>query len=130
MFVSQSVSDNMKTIAITGSNGNLGTKLISFLVEKTWCEKIIAIDKKISKNKLHQKINKFEIDLIKVNENNLIEILKGVDTFILLSCLNPFPDATWEDSYLSFDMTLKIFSILNNTSITKFIYTLQITSRD
>ena len=29
----------MKTIAITGSSGNLGTKLTSFLVEKKWCEK-------------------------------------------------------------------------------------------
>ena len=113
----------MKTIAITGSNGNLGTKLTSFLVEKEWCKKIIAIDKIKSNKKLHHKINEFVLDLIKVNDNNLIEILKGVDTFIHLSCQNPFPDATWEDSYLSFDMTLKIFNILNNTSITKFIYT-------
>ena len=113
----------MKTIAITGSSGNLGTKLTSFIVGKKWCKKIIAIDKRISKRTTHQKINEFELDLIKVNENSLIEILKDVDTFIHLSCQNPFPDATWEDSYLSFDMTLKILSILNNTPIKKFIYT-------
>ena len=35
----------MKNIAITGTSGNLGNKLISFLIEQSWCDKIISIDK-------------------------------------------------------------------------------------
>ena len=40
----------MKTIAITGSSGNLGTKLTSFLVEKNGVKKLSQLTKKYQKN--------------------------------------------------------------------------------
>lgn len=112
----------MKNIAITGTSGNLGNKLISFLIEQSWCDKIISIDKIKTQKNTSKKIDNHQIDLLQVNEKILLKILEGVDTFIHLSCQNPFPNASWEDSYLSFEMTHKIFSILNKTSISKFIY--------
>ncbi len=91
-----------RRVLVTGGGGNLGGKLIAALLQATWCEQVVAIDR--VPGVASDRVRWVQGDLTGADPA-WTEALAGVDAVIHLAAQNPYPDASWADSAASFDMT-------------------------
>jgi len=96
------------SVFITGVGGNLGQKLISHLLARDWCERIVALDHRMSRRYAVAHSDRVEwvtADLTDPSETGCREALAGVDAMVHFAAQNPYPDAPRSDVRASFDMT-------------------------
>lgn len=103
------------TIVITGGLGNLGSKLCRHLLSGDTPPKVILLEHpayiNTSKPPPHPDAIIVPSDLGSPNLTELEILLKGVDTVIHFSAVNPYPNANWDESAQSMDHTFNIFQM-------------------
>ena len=107
----------LKTIAITGGSGNLSQKLMHHLL--TWSgvtrligldvrhpdpEHVAALHKAAQPRVVH--IDMVQCDLSNPTDQRWQEAIDHADAVVHFAAQNPYPEATWNDSAASLDMTL------------------------
>ena len=109
-------------MAITGGNGNIGQKIASHLLRGTvsrggdpvtWHVKLLDDFEGFCKGQRNSpsvtqtatgSLEHVQADL-RAYSSEVSSSLEGVDVVVHLQAWNPYPEATWEDSRLSMDMT-------------------------
>ena len=97
-------------ILVMGAGGNLGRKLVAHLVAAPWCPAIVALDLEAPAFD-HPKVRGVAVDLAR-RSAALDAAVAGVDAVVHLAAQRPYPDATWIDGAVSFDMTLNAVEAL------------------
>jgi nucleoside-diphosphate-sugar epimerase len=80
-----SQSKPARSVLITGAGGNLGHKLISHLLVRDWCERIVALDHMMPRRSAVACSDRVEwviADLIDPSETGWREALAGVDAVV------------------------------------------------
>ncbi len=98
-------------VMVTGAGGNLGRKLVAHLAEAPWCAEVVALDLAPPGGEPHPKVRPVAADLGRRSEA-LDDAAAEVDAVVHLAAKNPYPDASWEDGAVSFDMTLQAVAAL------------------
>ena len=97
------------TVAITGANGNLGRKLIAAFIAQDWCGQILGIDIDFTGEPIaSDKHRPVLADLVDRHDDRWRDAIAEADAVVHLAARNPYPDATWEESAASFDMTINV----------------------
>ena len=52
-----------------------------------------------------------------------VEVFKAADAIVHLACDNPFPEATWQESANSMDITFNAMSIATANGVPRFVFT-------
>jgi len=115
----------MRNLAIVGV-GNLGSKLAIYLLNsemKDRVELLKLVDaKKIDDPKLkHDKVKTFQVDLSEWRKD-LVDFLRGCDTLVQFAAQNPFPDASWNDSQVSMDITANVFEAASQANVRRIVF--------
>lgn len=100
----------IKSVLVTGANGNLGSKLIRHLADAEWCQQIVAVDRDpgTAAGFAGDKVSWVQADLSDGNDSRWKAAVQGVDAVVHLAAQAPSPDASWSDACASFDMTCHI----------------------
>jgi nucleoside-diphosphate-sugar epimerase len=83
-----SQSKPVRSVLITGAGGNLGQKLISHLLARDWCERIVALDHRMPRRSPVAQVDRVEwvaADLTDPSETRWREVLAGVDAIKALT---------------------------------------------
>lgn len=111
--------NDVSSVAVTGALGNLGWKLLSHLAQTGKFSRLVGLDivaappekaealLTLSPNK-SLSVEFVECDLTNWHDSRWQDALKTVESVVHFAALNPYPDATWLESALSYDMTLHI----------------------
>ncbi|MEM7129806.1 MAG: NAD(P)-dependent oxidoreductase [Chloroflexota bacterium] len=109
----------IKSVAVTGGLGNLGWKLLSHLAATGKFERLVGLDIVAAGPEKAQALEALapngsltaefvECDLTSWHDERWQDALKTVDAVVHFAALNPYPDATWGQAAISYDMTLHI----------------------
>lgn len=118
------VENGVGTVLISGSTGNLGTKLIAHLLGTDWCIGIVPLVQpgtELSQGS-DARVRPVECELTAACGPELDEAMKGVDAVVHLAAQCPYPDATWTDAAASFDMTLKLLLAAKAAGVKRFVF--------
>lgn len=96
-----------KTVVITGGCGNLGTKLAKHLLSLGYRVVLLEHPKYVALERVPQGATVVPADLeyLGLWEN----ALKGADTLVHFSAVNPYPNANWAESAGSMSHTFNVF---------------------
>ena len=106
-------SKPVRSVLITGAGGNLGQKLISHLLARDWCERIVGLDHTVPPSSAIAPVGRVEwvsADLTDPSETQWRDAFAGIDAVVHFAAQNPYPDAPWDDATASFDMTLNMLA--------------------
>jgi nucleoside-diphosphate-sugar epimerase len=120
-----SQSKPVSSVFITGAGGNLGQKLISHLLARDWCERIVALDHMMPRRSAVAHSDRVEwvtADLTDPSETGWREALAGVDAVVHFAAQNPYPNAPWSDACASFDMTLNMLAAAARASTRRVVF--------
>jgi nucleoside-diphosphate-sugar epimerase len=120
-----SQSKPVRSAFITGAGGNLGQKLISHLLARDWCERIVALDHMMPPRSAVAHSDWVEwvtADLTDASERRWREALAGVDAVVHFAAQSPYPDAPWSDACASFDMTLNILAAATQAGTHRVVF--------
>lgn len=109
-----------RSIAITGVLGNLGWKLMTYFAEYSEATRLLGLDYKTIGPEKREEIKRLasrregeapvidwlSCDLTNPDESQWPQVIGEYEAIIHLAAKNPFPDATWEESSASLDMTI------------------------
>ncbi|MCX5519001.1 NAD(P)-dependent oxidoreductase [Kaistia defluvii] len=111
-------------IAITGGNGNLARKLIAGLGAEPWCGALVALDRRFDpiEPPAHAELTCIEADLRDGEDRRWRHVIASVDAVIHLAAQNPYPEADWTDSALSFDMTALLATAAAGAGVRRFVF--------
>lgn len=112
-------SNNVSSVAVTGALGNLGWKLLSHLAQTGRFTRLVGLDiVAASPDKVAAlvalspddslNVEFIECDLTNWHDTRWQEALGTVESVVHFAALNPYPDATWLEAAISYDMTLHI----------------------
>jgi dTDP-4-dehydrorhamnose reductase len=127
MTASSDTPETPARILITGAGGNLGRKLITHLMEADWCKAIIAVDRSaVALEALlslgTDKIAPVTADLTDPHDQGWRGALRKADAVVHFAAQNPYPDASWEDSCASLDMTLHLAGAAVDAGVRRFVF--------
>lgn len=109
----------ISTVAITGALGNLGWKLLKHLARTGHFDRLIGLDiapadpgrmtelRAISPNSSLE-LEIVECDLSDWHDRRWRRVLDNVEAVVHFAALNPYPNASWHEAAISFDMTLHV----------------------
>ncbi|MGF1622533.1 MAG: NAD-dependent epimerase/dehydratase family protein [Rhodomicrobiaceae bacterium] len=114
-------------ILITGAGGNLGRKLIGHLAAADWCKTIIAVDRSAQALEAlsvlgTDKIEGVTADLTDPQDQNWRGALGKAEAVVHFAAQNPYPDASWDDSCASLDMTLHLAGAAGDAGVRRFVF--------
>lgn len=116
-------------VVITGALGNLGSKLIMHLVSLPQITEIVGLDMMqppLSDTSQRSsggiKVRYVTCDLSNANDSRWRDELKTGDAVIHFAAQNPFPEASWNDSTISLDMTLNLTLAATNVGVKRFVF--------
>ena len=106
------MSGPIRSVLITGAGGNLGSKLIAHLRVQGWCERIVALDRRLPAltGGEPEQVEWVSGNLADLSNWNWQDAFAGVDAVVHFAAQNPYPDASWTDACASFDMTLNMLA--------------------
>ena len=115
------MTSDPRRIVITGAGGNLGRKLIASFETADWCGSIVALDRPGHEPDCGTASKAVPVgaDLTDRRDGRWRRAIEGADAIIHLAAQNPYPDASWEDSVASFDMTL---NLLGAADVARFVF--------
>ena len=112
-------NNGITSVAVTGGLGNLGWKLLSHLAATGNFTRLVGLDivtaspdKPQALQDLcpHQNLTVefIECNLADWHDRRWRDALDTVESVVHFAALNPYPDATWQEAAISYDMTLNI----------------------
>ena len=107
----------IRSVAITGALGNLGWKLICHLAAQSGCSRLIGLDSRKADEGQEAELRRLaggrtldfdliECDLAAWDDQRWRTPLDEVEAVVHFAYRSPFPNDSWDDANLSFDMTL------------------------
>jgi nucleoside-diphosphate-sugar epimerase len=110
-------------VLITGAGGNLGQKLITHLLARDWCERIVALDRSMPVSATPEdRVRWVAGNLADPSDRHWREALTGVDAAVHFAAQNPYPDAPWSDACASFDMTLALLGAVGQAGVQRIVF--------
>jgi nucleoside-diphosphate-sugar epimerase len=108
-------------VAITGANGNLGRKLIAALLGDSNFAHVRALDRSFDGFVFGEsdRLRQITVDL---SASALEDSLEGADSLVHLAAQNPFPDASWNDASVSFQMTARLAEASAKVGLRRFVF--------
>jgi len=119
-----SMTAPVRSVLVTGAEGNLGRKLIAGLLGQEWCERVVALDRRLptASSPSSAKVQWVEGDLARPAGSSLRDAFAGVDAVVHFAAQNPYPDAPWTDACASFDMTLNVLAFAATAGIRRVVF--------
>src|SRR3712207_4596865 len=118
-------SKPVRSVLITGAGGNLGQKLISHLLARDWCERIVGLDHTVPPSSAIAPVGRVEwvsADLTDPSETQWRDAFAGIDAVVHFAAQNPYPDAPWGDASASFDMTLNMLAAAAQAGLRRVVF--------
>ncbi|ODT16337.1 MAG: hypothetical protein ABS35_28740 [Kaistia sp. SCN 65-12] len=111
-------------IAITGGNGNLARKLIAGFGAQPWCGGLVALDRHFDPIPAPglAPLTCVVADLRQPDDRRWRDAVASVDAVVHLAAQNPYPEADWTDSAVSFDMTALLFQAAASSGVRRFVF--------
>jgi nucleoside-diphosphate-sugar epimerase len=110
-------SDGMDTqpirrVLVTGTNGNLGRKLVRALLAANRYDAVLAVDLSPPPTDMetHPALIPIVADLARRDDERWIDAVRSADAIVHFAAQNPHLVATWEDAAASFDMTANLLA--------------------
>lgn len=123
------VSDGkIRRVVITGGNGSLGQRLASELSPD--CHVLLFDDyegfhKGVRRRPELGKASNGLVDHVQADlavwDTAWVSKIDGADTVIHLAAVNPYPEATWEDSRLSMRMSMNVLQAAQRAGVRRFV---------
>ena len=110
-------------VLITGGRGNLGRKLTAHLLGAGLCERVICLDHAgAERGPTDPRLVQVDIDLADAGSPVLATAMDGVDAVVHFAASNPAPDAPWDQSRESFEMTLRVASQAAASGVKRLVF--------
>lgn len=123
---------SIRTVAVTGGLGNLATKLFRHLATQKGIEQLIGLDIQAAPPNHHVtvlgnvesavELTYVTCDLADPYDVRWQEAMRGVDAIVHFAADNPYPEATWEESARSLDMTLHVANLAVATGVQRVVF--------
>ena len=112
-------SNTIQSAAVTGALGNLGWKLLCHLAQSGRFTRLVGLDIVAAGQEKRDQlvalspngsidVEFVECDLTDWHDQRWQNALNTVESVVHFAALNPYPDATWLEAAISYDMTLHI----------------------
>lgn len=101
----------IRSVAITGGLGNLGTKLFRQLAALGTMERLVGLDVRAATPDHAASLPAVEFiqcDLADWHDRRWRDVVENVDAVVHFAAQNPYPEATWQEAAVSLDMTLHL----------------------
>lgn len=101
----------IQSIAVTGALGNLGTKLLRHLSDRSDIQRLVGLDLRAASAEETDALPVVEFvacDLADWHDQRWRDVLAHVDAVVHFAAQNPYPEASWQEAGVSLDMTLHI----------------------
>lgn len=112
----------IRSVAITGGLGNLGTKLFRHLASLGTVERLVGLDVRTATPAQAASLPAVEYvqcDLADWHDQRWREVVASVDAIVHFAAQNPYPEATWQEAAVSLDMTLHVANAAVASGTTK-----------
>ena len=113
-----------KRVLITGANGNLGSKVARHLAGRDWCSGVVALvhGPQTELDTTAERVTAVSCDILDHDDDCLAAAISGIDTVVHLAAQTPYPDASWTDSAVSIDLTLRMLDAARRAGVARFIF--------
>ncbi|MDB5506083.1 MAG: NAD-dependent dehydratase [Devosia sp.] len=112
------------TVVISGGGGNIGGKLIAYLVERDWCKAIIALDVREPSGAPfdHPKVSVVVCDLTDPTDKRWHDAVAKADAIVHLAATNAAPDSSWAEATGSLDQTFGLLDHASKLERCRFVF--------
>jgi nucleoside-diphosphate-sugar epimerase len=128
-----------RSVAITGALGNLGSKLIDYLIRRKRTPRIVGLDLHMptsdylaslrqlaAENAVDGKTTAIDFvscDLAEWHDQHWRTVLEEVEAVVHFAARNPYPEATWDEAGVSLDMTLHVAqAAADSPTVDRFVF--------
>ena len=113
-----------KRVLITGANGNLGSKVARHLAGRDWCSEVVGLvhGAQAELDTTAERVTAVSCDIVDHGDDRLAAAISGVDAVVHLAAQTPYPDASWTDSAVSIDLTLRMLDVARRADVPRFIF--------
>ncbi|MEE2659222.1 MAG: NAD(P)-dependent oxidoreductase [Candidatus Latescibacterota bacterium] len=124
-----------KTVAITGGLGNLGFKLLSHLARQPHIQRLVALDSipaeraqfeaiEAVTNGRRVAVDFVECDLADWSDRRWRKVVESqAEALVHFAYRSPFPDDTWDDAAVSYQMTLNsALASSDSTTVRRYVF--------
>jgi nucleoside-diphosphate-sugar epimerase len=123
-------SPPIRRVAITGALGNLGGKLIRYLVTRPDYEHLAGLDLRAATAADYASILPTHGAKVRFYAGNLADwddpgwhvALEGMDALVHFAAQNPFPEASWTDATVSYAMTLNVVRAAEAAGVRRIVF--------
>lgn len=113
-------------VFVSGASGNLGTKLIAYLSEQSWCDAVAGVDVRTqgAPQPAHatSKAIFATADLTDPTDRRWRDLLTGSDAVIHFAVKNVSSDCSWEEAAASFVMTVSLLNAAAEAGVRRFVF--------
>lgn len=127
-------SNKIKQVAVTGALGNLGWKLLCHLAQSGDFTRLVGLDivaagagkvaelLALSPNDSLE-VEFVECDLADWHDQRWQKALNTVEAVVHFAAMNPYPDASWLEAAVSYDMTLHVVNAaVDSQSVKRVVF--------
>ena len=128
------MAERARSVAITGALGNLGWKLLCHLAEHSASTRLVGLDNRKAgpgqeaelrrlAGEREVDIDLVECDLADWQDRRWRDIVDETEAVVHFAYRSPFPNDTWDDANLSFDMTLNAAqAVVDSPTADRFVF--------
>src|SRR5262245_38036013 len=110
-------------VIVTGSTGNLGTKLVDHLIAADWCDAVIGIDNRSpATQRTSAKLVDITADLADPTDARWRNAIAGNDALVHFATRNPMPDCSWAEATESLAMTSSLLDAALAGGLRRFVF--------
>lgn len=121
-----------QTIVITGTQGNLGGKLMRHLAAQPGYKRVIGLDLREAPDALRQELESLAApgvevvfqaaDLSDWQDQRWHRALHGADALVHFATPNPWPDGGWEVAGVAFNIAHHVFRAAADSGVKRIVY--------
>ncbi len=111
------MAERARSVAVTGALGNLGWKLLCHLAAHSAITRLVGLDSRKASREQEAELcqlagdqsvaaDLIECDLSDWHDRRWRDPIEQIEAVVHFAYRSPFPNDTWDDANLSFDMTL------------------------